>query len=44
MNHSKYDIKDQIRDNQSVFYFQKDYMLILAKNLLYKINLASSAV
>lgn len=43
MNHTRQDIKDNLTTN-SLFYFQKEFLLILTKKLLYKISISTSAV
>ena len=43
LNHTRHDLKDNI-SSSSVWYFSKDYVLILSKKTIYKINLATSAV
>ena len=43
LNHTRHDLKENITP-QSVWYFSKDYVLILTKKQVFKINLATSAV
>ena len=43
LNHTRLDLKDQINAN-SIFYFQKEYINIITKNIVYKINAATSAI
>jgi hypothetical protein len=43
INHTRYDIRDSINAN-SVFYFQKEYATIIAKQWIYKINIATNAI
>jgi len=43
INHTRYEIRDHINLN-SIFYFQRDYALIITKSYAYKVNIATNAI
>ena len=43
INHTRFEIRDNIKTN-SVFYFQRDYALIITNQQVYKINIATNAI
>lgn len=43
INHTRYEIRDHMNQN-SIMYFQRDYAMIITKDYVYKINIATNAI
>ena len=43
INHTRFEIREHINAS-SIFYFQRDYALILTKHFVYRINIATNAI
>ncbi len=43
INHTRFDFREHINLN-SIFYFQREYALIVSSNFVFKINIATNAV
>lgn len=43
INHTRFEIRENISQS-SIFYFQRDYALILTKQFAYRINIATNSI
>jgi hypothetical protein len=43
LNHTRFDFRDQI-SSHSMYYFQKEYILVITSKTVFKINIATSAI
>lgn len=43
LNHTRFEFREHIT-NHSIFYFQKEYILVITKKTAFKINVATSAI